>query len=364
MIRYWHLLVLTYKINKNESSNEIINEMKEEKANLKHEINNLKLIELYFESYPQILPTSFHLISTYLESYKDSYNSTIFYKLLFGIVFISISSAFLIKNTFKFYKVDLSSIFIIISLISNLIFLALRLFLISFCLLFYFKMSCIGILFVPIFFYLVLSVIAYFCRKISKIRVDFNLFQIIFAFKNFYMVKMFSLFSFLIAYLQLNLLITLIFDEFCSQENSFTINHVININTVYLQLYTKKLSNKMHLHRNYTFLCELNTSYKVEVTRLENKQIYLQLVIFFFYWIAYFMRFYNQQVVDKFVEINSQSFRPDLYFLLLPSNRILFQIEESSIIPVEISDQNIADISISINDNNNDILNEIEFIDQ
>ena len=64
--------------------NEIINEMKEEKANLKYEINNLKLIELYFESYPQILLTSFHLISTYLESYKDSYNSTIFYKLLFA----------------------------------------------------------------------------------------------------------------------------------------------------------------------------------------------------------------------------------------------------------------------------------------
>jgi hypothetical protein len=120
----------------------------------------------------------------------------------------------LIKNTFKFYKVDLSSIFIIKSLISNSIFLALRLFLISFCLLYYFKMSCIGILFVPILIYLVLSVIAYFCRKISKIRVDFNLFQVIFAFKNFYMFKMFSLFSFLIAYLQLNLLITLILMNF------------------------------------------------------------------------------------------------------------------------------------------------------
>jgi hypothetical protein len=330
--------------------------MKKEKANLKHEINNLKLIELYFESYPQILIASFHLISTY----KCGDNLTIFYKLFFGIIFISFSSAFLTKNAFKFYKVDFSLIYISLSFVSNIIFSILRLILITFCL---FKMSFIGILFVPILIYLVLFIIAYFCKKISKIRVDFNLFQIIFDVKNFHMVKIFSTFSFFIAYLQLNLLVSLIFDQLCSQNTSYTMNYVININIVCLKLYTKKLSNQIHLHRNLSFLYELNTPYTVEITRL--KFVYLQLGVFIFYWIAYFIRLYNQQVVDKLVESNSQSFKPDLYFLLLPSNRILFQIEESSIIQVEISDQNITDISNNNNNENIDIFfNEIKFIYQ
>ncbi len=224
-------------------------------------------------------------------------------------------------------------------------------------------MSFISILFVPILIYLVLFIIAYFCKKISKIRVDFNLFQIIFDVKNFRMVKMFSTFSFLIAYLQLNLLVSLIFDQLCSQNTSYTMNYVININIVCLKVYTKKLSNQIHLHRNLSFLYELNTPYTVEITRL--KFVYLQLGVFIFYWIAYFIRLNNQQVVDKLVENNSQSFKPDLYFLLLPSNRILFQIEESSIIQVEISDQNITDISNNNNNENIDIFfNEIKFIYQ
>ncbi len=324
--------------------------MKKEKANLKHEINNLKLIELYFESYPQILIASFHLISTY--KYGD--NSTIFYKLFFGIIFISFSSAFLTKNAFKFYKVDFGLIYISLSFVSNIIFLILRLILITFCL---FKMSFIGILFVPILIYLVLFIIAYFCKKISKIRVDFNLFQIIFDVKNFRMVKMFSTFSFFIAYLQLYLVVSLIFDQLCSQHTSFII-YVINI-----ELYTKNLSN--HLIRNSSYLYELNTPFTVEITRSRNICIVYSLFIFLIlYWIAYFIRLYNQKVVDKLVEKNSQSFKPDLYFLLLPSNRILFQIEESSIIQVEISDQNITGISNNNNENIDISFNEIKFIDQ
>ena len=267
------------------------------KENLKSEINNLKLNELYFETLPQLIHLSFICL--------NKHENRIPIRLIIGLFSASISFTLLLENTFKFYNVKFDYIFRLSRSIVNSIFLIQRVLSLAGALSYY---PVIVLTFLTLRFLLMCLFLVYFCRKF---KMNYYLFEITIGIIQQKHVYVLSIISFLYVYL----------------ETLFFVYLYLNMKlaTVYINISTK-------IYSNSSFILEskigLDQSLNVNLI-LPN--LFIASCFSSLMWLVYFFdNKINAKKIGKLVFSNAGIQRKSIYFFIIPTDRILFQTKITS----------------------------------
>ncbi len=245
-----------------------ISELKNKKQKEKYLFNNLRTIELYFETLPQLIQLSYHILS----DLDNPLTISMINRIIFGIVISAAAFTFRFEYVFEFYKVDFDLYSQITRIFVNILFLTIRIVCVVGALNFWFKTS----LFILTFRFFIYACVSYYFFYFKKIRINLNIFEIIVRIST---QNYFGLITYMYMFL----------------ENTFFIWLILS----YFETETELTSQ----YRTYFF------AFYVAIWML---------AVFIDYDI-------NSKKIKSLVPTNTEYQRPSLYLFLVPTNRILFQ---------------------------------------
>lgn len=271
------------------------------KEDLKSEINTLKLLELYFETLPQLI----HMCYIYLNSNENSMSA----RFIIGILSASISFTLLLGNTFKFYNVNFDYIFQSSRSVFNLILLLQRILALVGAFIYH---PVIVLIFLVLRFFITCLSVVYFFRKL---KIDYNLAEITIGIIHEKYVYALRIVSFVYVYFETMIFFYLFLNK--------------KISPVHF------LTNK--LYPNSTFILDS------KIHSDQGLNIYFILANVFIsgccsslMWLVYLIdNKMNSKKVSKLVLSEVEIQRKSIFLFIIPTDRILFQ--------TSISNQNIQE---------------------
>jgi len=271
------------------------------KEDLKSEINTLKLLELYFETLPQLI----HMCYIYLNSNENSMSA----RFIIGILSASISFTLLLGNTFKFYNVNFDYIFQSSRSVFNLILLLQRILALVGAFIYH---PVIVLIFLVLRFFITCLSVVYFFRKL---KIDYNLVEITIGIIHEKYVYALRIVSFVYVYFETMIFFYLFLNK--------------KISPVHF------LTNK--LYPNSTFILDS------KIHSDQGLNIYFILANVFIsgccsssMWLVYLIdNKMNSKKVSKLVLSEVEIQRKSIFLFIIPTDRILFQ--------TSISNQNIQE---------------------